>query len=268
MAASSGLQPSDVTAALDLYRQFFGEFNLLVILRTFPVGIFSLMSGRMPVTSPLGAPTVIQIDSPGHLIGLVLLLTLFGWLMGALYFRWVAALVAPVGNTEPPLPVRRALGQTLLYSLIWVGLAWTLGLPALLVIYILFAINTLLGEGVLLFLAFISLWLIVPVFFSPHGIFIKRQNAVASFVDGFRLSRLTLPTSSLFVLTIFLIGVGLNLLWSVPHGDSWLALVGILGHGFITTALLAASFIYYHDMSAWVQIVLARMRAGMPPQNA
>jgi hypothetical protein len=72
----------------------------------------------------------------------------------------------------------------------------------------------------------------------------------------------------LFVLTVFLIGVGLNFLWSIPASDSWLALVGILGHAFITTALLASSFVYYHDMTVWLQTVLERMRARIPTQQA
>jgi hypothetical protein len=47
-----------------------------------------------------------------------------------------------------------------------------------------------------------------------------------------------------------------------------LVVSGILGHAFITTALLASSFIYYQDMSAWLQTVLARLRASMPAQQA
>jgi hypothetical protein len=38
--------------------------------------------------------------------------------------------------------------------------------------------------------------------------------------------------------------------------------VGILGHAFISTALLAASFIYYRDMTAWLQSVFERIKAG------
>jgi hypothetical protein len=82
------------------------------------------------------------------------------------------------------------------------------------------------------------------------------------------MTRFTLPTSSLFVLTALLLGMGLNVLWSVPTEDSWLALVGILGHAFITTALLASSFIYYQQMTTWLETVLARLRAGMPTQQA
>ena len=56
----------------------------------------------------------------------------------------------------------------------------------------------------------------------------------------------------------------LEFLWAIPADNSWLALVGIFGHAFITTALLASSFIYYHDMTTWLQTVLARLRGDMP----
>jgi len=47
----------------------------------------------------------------------------------------------------------------------------------------------------------------------------------------------------------------LNYLWKVPPSDSWMTLVGIAGHAFITTAILAASFVYYRDMNVWLQTV-------------
>ena len=98
--------------------------------------------------------------------------------------------------------------------------------------------------------------------------FVKKQNAFGSIISSFQLTRFTLPTSSLFVLTIFLVGFGLNFLWSIPADNSWLVLIGILGHAFITTALLASSFVYYHDMSAWLQTVLTRLRGDVPTQPA
>jgi hypothetical protein len=264
MAASGGLRPEDISAALDMYQQFFREFNLLAVLRTFPIGIFSLMSGRLPAQSPLGLPSIVEIASSGRLIGMVLLLTLIGWMLGAIYFRWVAAIAAP----ENPLGTGRAVFQTLVYSVIWLIVAWMLGLPTFFMIYLLFMINTLVGEIVLLILGFISVWLVVPIFFSPHGMFVRKQNAFASILSSFQLTRFTLPTSSLFVLTVLLVGLGLNYLWAIPTVSSWLALIGILGHAFITTALLASSFVYYHDMSAWLQTVLARLRGEVPTQPA
>jgi hypothetical protein len=242
---------------------------LLAALRTIPVGVFSLMSGRMPIQSPLGAASILQVDSLPQLVGVLFTLTILGWSLGGLYFQRVAGLVASrsPAPTSPSLPAGRAILQTILYSLICLVLIWSIGLPSMFLVYLAFAINSVLGQGLLLFLGFLSLWLLVPLFFSPHGIYVNRQTALASFLGGFRLARFTLPTSSLFVLTVFLVGMGLNTLWAVPAEDSWIALIGLLGHAFITTALLAASFIYYQDMSTWVQSVLERLRAGMPTQT-
>jgi hypothetical protein len=264
MASTSGFSQSDITNALDLYNQFFQQFNLLGILRTFPIGVFSLMSAKMPALTPLGTPTMIQVDSLDHLLVLVFLLTLTGWFLGGLYYRWVAALVTP----ELLPPTARSVLQTLWFSLIWSLLTWTFGLPLVFVIYLLFAISPILGDIVLLILGFLSMWLIVPVFFSPHGMFVKKENALASILSSFRMTRFTLPTSSLFVLTVIMIGIGLNFLWAIPSDDSWLVLVGILGHAFITTALLASSFTYYRDMNAWLQTVLERLRTRLPTQQA
>ena len=50
--------------------------------------------------------------------------------------------------------------------------------------------------------------------------------------------------------------MGFNALWLTPSPESWMMLVGILGHAFITTALLSASFIYYRDMNIWLEAVL------------
>ncbi len=262
LASSSGLAAGDINDALNVYQQFFLQFNLLNILRTFPIGVFSLMSGKMPTQSPLGLAFTWQIDSPELLIGLMFLLTVFGWILGGLYFYWIAALVNPL----PSSSAAPAVLQTLLYSLFWSILSWVIGLPVAFIIYLLFMVNSLIAEGAILILGFLSMWLLVPIFFSPHGMFVRKQNALLSILSSFQISRFTLPTSSLFVLTILLIGIGLNFLWAIPPDNSWLTMVGILGHAFVTTALLASSFVYYQDMSLWLQQVLQHLRSGIPSQ--
>lgn len=264
LAASSGLKAADVQSSLEMYAKFFQAFNLFGILRTFPIGVSSLMSGVMPTQTPLGASNVVQLSSAVQLLALMFLLTVVGWVLGGLYFGWVGALAAPEAHTS----LGRAVAQTVIYALIWSIAAWVVGLPVALLLYLLFMVNAILGEGVLLLLGFLSMWLVVPLFFSPHGIFVRQQNAFASILSGFQMTRFTLPTSSLFVLTVFLLGVGLNFLWSQPPDNSWLVLVGIFGHAFITTALLASSFVYYDHMTSWLQAAMARLHAGLPGQRA
>ncbi len=268
LASTGGLKPADIQGTLDLYTKFFQAFNLLGILRTFPVGVSSLMSGVMPTETPWGTTNVWEVGSALQLVGLTFLLTFAGWVLGGLYFRWVGALATPEAAPEARTPAGRAVIQTIVYALIWTIVAWIVGLPVGLLLYALFMLNSILGEGVLLLLGFLSMWLVVPLFFSPHGIFVRKQNAFASIMSGFHMTRFTLPTSSLFVLTIFLLGVGLNFLWSQPANSSWLLLVGIFGHAFITTALLASSFVYYDHMTSWLQAAMARLQAGLPGRRA
>lgn len=268
MVTSGGMKPADIQNTLVTSSKIFEAFNLLGILRTFPIGISSLMSGVMPTQTPMGVVSVLEVGSLLQALGLGLLLTFAGWVLGGLYFYWVAVLATPESAPDSRTPAMQAVVQTVLFAIICSMLAWVVGLPIALLLYALFMINALLGEGVLLLLGFLSMWLVVPLFFSPHGIYVRRQNAFASILSGFQMTRFTLPTSSLFVLTVLLLGIGLNFLWSQPADNSWLVLVGISGHAFITTALLASSFVYYDKMTSWLKIAFARLHAGLPGKQA
>jgi hypothetical protein len=268
MVPASGAGSADFQALLNSYIEVVARFNLLGVLRTLPIGVPSLMSGRMPVLSPLGQPTVIQVGSATQVLVLLSLFVFIGWVLGGLYLNMMSGLVVSGTSAASRSGFGRIVVQTMFYSLICLALIWTVVLPALTIILLTSTINALLGQAVLLLIGFIALWLLVPLFFSPHGIYLRKQNALASFLGGFQLTRLTLPSSSLFVLTVFLVGVGLNYLWAVPAEDSWLVLVGLLGHAFISAALLASSFIYYQDMSIWLQTMLEHFRASLPTQKA
>jgi len=89
--------------------------------------------------------------------------------------------------------------------------------------------------------------------FSPHGIVMHQNNFFTSVKLSALLTRKTLPTTVLFILVIFLLSKGLDILWLVPSETSWLLLVGILGHAFVTTGLLASSFVYYRDALKWMR---------------
>ena len=52
----------------------------------------------------------------------------------------------------------------------------------------------------------------------------------------------------------------MDLLWRTPDEASWLMLVGIAGHAFVTTSLLAATFIYYRDADRWTEDTLRKMK--------
>jgi len=257
---AGGISAADLEQLMEGYKNMVPQFNLFWLLRTIPVGISSLMFARNLPQTPLGLPTIWQVTG-GDLILWMGLLIFLGWVGGGLYFRWVARFSIP--DLQEQLPgTLKAVAQTVLLSIVWTGLTLAIGLPVFLFVALLFQVNSILAQIVILGASFLSMWLIVPMFFWPHGIFIKNQNFLVAIISSAQMARFTLPTSSMFVLTIFLLGFGLNFVWSIPSPESWMTVVGILGHAFITTALLAASFIYYRDMTAWLQTVMERLKAS------
>src|SRR5688572_14326834 len=237
------------------------RFNLLSLLSkllTFPIGISSLLAESMPAATPYGEQRVVQVSSLPGLIILVLLLILISWVGGGLYFRWVSG--KALGVEVAGVSSGRAIAQTFLLSMIWFVSLLIVTVPVLFLFTILALINPLLANVAVFVMLVLCFWLIVPLFFTPHGIFVRRQNAFYSIFSSLRMARFTLPTSGMFVLSAFLLYRGLNYLWSVPPDTSWMMLVGIAGHAFITTALLAASFVYYRDMNAWLQTVFERVQ--------
>jgi hypothetical protein len=263
---SGGVPAAEIQTMMDSYEKVLPTINFFWLARTLPIGISSLIFPEANVTTPLGSPVVLQAGILG-LLGWGLLLTLIGWVGGGLYFRSVAR-IAMAGSEDAPVGILRALAQTILLSVTFTVLFFVIGLPVILILSLVLQLNEFLANILVLVLSLASMWLIVPLFFWPHGVFIKKQNFIASVITSIQMARFTLPTSSMFILAVFLLSAGLNYLWTIPPQDSWMTLFGIFGHAFVTTGLLAASFIYYRDMNNWLQKVMDRVRAaGAPPRQ-
>jgi hypothetical protein len=232
------------------------HFNLFVILRTFPVGITSLLNFVMPGQNPLGAPLSMDAGSFVGILGWALILVFLGWIAGGMYYYWVSR----VALKSDVHALGKSLGQAVLLSIIWLGLLFLVGLPVLLVLTVLTAVSTFLGQIVLFAGAIMLIWLAMPIFFSAHGIFTFQLDALRAILSSLRMVRFTLPNTGLFLLIFLLINQGLNFLWTTPSQTSWFMLVGITGHAFISTALLASSFIYYRDINAWLKAVFEQLQ--------
>jgi hypothetical protein len=248
--------------------QSFNVLSLVSKFRTFPIGISSLLAQKMSIATPFGEQSVVQISSLPLLLGIALLLTAIGWVGGGLYFRWVSG--TALGQEETGISLLRAIIQTLILSVCWFIVLMLVLFPVTFVLTLLALINPILVNGAIVVMLLLAFWLVVPIFFMPHGIFARRQNAFRSVLTSLRMARFTFPTSGMFIISVIILSQGMNFLWSVPPNDSWMTLVGIAGHAFITTAVLAASFVYYRDMNVWLQTVFEqwqKTRTG-PKQHA
>jgi hypothetical protein len=241
------------------------HFNLFSVVSTFPIGNSSLLSGKRPDLTPFGPPVTIPVTSLLEIFIWVLPLTLLGWIVGGLYFNIIArAVLPPVDGQSNRIGFGRAIAQSIILSLTWVVIVMMVGIPAMVVFVLLGLISMAVAQTLLLVAASFGIWLALPVYFSPHGIFVRRQNALHSILSSIQMVRYTLPTSSLFLMGVFLITLATNWLWTVPDANSWLLLIGIAGHGFVTSTLLASSFIYYRNMNEWLQAAFERLRSKTP----
>jgi hypothetical protein len=256
---ASGQNTAQLVQTIQDIRNQIGQPNIMTALRAYPVGIPSIMAGRLPIQTPIGLrPLSLDINSIFIVLALWVLLSFLGLILGTFYFSAVAQASAPQ-KTGLHLSLRdwfKASINVLLLTFFWIALLMAVSIPASCIISALtMGGSTLVYIGVLLYGA-AMIWLLFPLVLSPHGIFVNRDNFLVSLRNSVRITRMTLPTTGLLVLSIIVISQGLNLLWLRPEETSWLSLVGVAGHAFVTTGLLAASFIYYRDADRWVKAIL------------
>jgi hypothetical protein len=241
------------------------QFNLLGALRTYPVGIPSLMVSRFPQLTPMGQPVLWEIQSLGLVLLVWALLSVVGLVAGTYYFAVVcqAALAGQVNWRQAFQRWPVAALQVFFLALLWAGLLVAVSIPGSFVFSMVALSGYSVGQCVLfLFIGFL-IWLLLPLLFSTHGIFVNQHNMFSSLKSSVVLTQRTLPTTFLFFIVVLLISKGLDLLWLAPPETSWMALVGVAGHAFITTGLLASSFIYYRDADRWVRSVLPQKQAAL-----
>ncbi len=248
-------------AVQEMWQTLAAHLNLFSSLRTLPVGVPSLMAGRLPVATPWGASPGVELTRWLEVAAGWGALTAAGILAGSLYFLLTAGAAAGETWKGDALLNRwlHAGTQTVLLSVLWmVAVGFSLFPMSI------FATLLVSASGVGLFLLFLVggalLWIVIPLLFAPHGIFVYRLSVFRSIRSGFSLARLTMPTTSAFFLAVFIISRGLDLLWNIPDETSWLTLVGIFGHAFVATSLLAASFVYYRQATEWVEQILEQMK--------
>jgi len=235
-----------------IWTAFLESFNLLFALRTYPVGIPSLLVSQEYVVNPLGNPLILEMASTRGTILVLLLTILIGIVLGSLYFSLVAR-STDKRLSALDLPVfLRLTGQSTFMTLLFILLLTILGLPAMCFVSSIMLFLPSLGALPFMLFGLLLVWVLLPLVFTPHGIFLGEMGTPRSIVSSIKFVRASMGGTGIFFILIILIGYGLDMLWSTPGTGSWMMLVGILGHGFISSGLLAASFVFYRDGLAWL----------------
>ena len=112
---------------------------------------------------------------------------------------------------------------------------------------ILYLINSTLGSISFLLGPFLAIWIVIYLSLAPQGIILNGRPLLRAVIESVRLVQANLLSILLLLLTMFFIGAILDLLLFSVENGSWLTLINILGHAFVSTALVAALFIFYRD---------------------
>jgi hypothetical protein len=240
------------------------EFNLSVVLRTYPVGVPSLSALISPTSNPIGIPINLSLTSTGGVFSSLILFAFIGIFLGSYYYQQVAVKVHQDPTKRSFGDFTKGTAQVFLLPVFMIALFIMFIIPLMLIIPVLSFISPIIGQLGLYFSLIIITWLLVPLSFTPHSIFLFKQNVMTSMMTSISVVRHSLPGSAFFLFSIFLCSMGMNYLWSVPPEDSWMLLVGIFGHAFISTALLASSYYYFLDATRFAQSIMIELRKNAP----
>jgi MFS family permease len=240
-----------------------GRSNLLSLLSALPIlDVPSLLARQATgMVTPLGEPQVLLVTSVLALLGWVVVLIPAGPVLGFVYLNSLARRVRametdqdeegqPEETVDPGDRVKRGINKLLSMFLFVAGL-----LMAVVVLVPLWsmAVGTVLmiapPIGFLAWMISVGLggYLALHLMFVVHGVLLGERGLFRATVESFMLIQTQFPSVMGLILLALVIYEGLGFVWSLPGGDSWALLVGIVGNGCIATGLTAATFVFYRE---------------------
>lgn len=269
LSAINGAEYSELVEDFQsIWMEFFTNLDLARSLRTFPIGVPSLIALEQPFQSPLGKPIVFNLESGLAVIGLWAIFLILGFFLGSMYFNNISMQIVDIHNEKDRniKSLLRAYFQIILMPVMILILLLVISIPALLIMSVLSLLSPAISQFFLIMIVFLIMWIILPLIFTPHGIFLYKQNLISAMMTSFSVVKTSMSQTTWFILAAFLLNEGLNYLWTSPSPDNWFLIIGIFGHAFVVSAVIAASFYYFLDATAYTQSLMNKN--FMPVKNS
>ncbi|MEZ4646202.1 MAG: hypothetical protein R3E31_26355 [Chloroflexota bacterium] len=226
--------------------------NLFTSLSVPLFGVPVLMAGASPEMTPL-TPLVWELDSIWTMSGLFLLLSVVGLLLTAVYLTLIARTIQ-TDKTAPGMPAGQMAGRILFVWLRLIGVALVfiffmmlLYIPLALLSMVVSLLSASIGLLVLLIGPLLVVWVVLACYFVPQGLVVYGRSPVQALLTSLQLIRYHGQTAMGLILAVVIIGGVLDQFLVLMEDGSWITFISILAHAFISTALIAATFIYYRD---------------------
>ncbi len=217
-------------------------FNLIFgLIASLSVGVPSLIAIVLPTATPLGVTAQVQISQDASTLWIWLGISLLGMALGAVYLREIARGYAA---EVKEIPFWKTFKRLLFMAILGYVVSGAVLLGSMLI----GSIDALLYLGMpILFVGAVYLS------FTSHGIILFGLGLRQAMRESLRIVRWNFFSSMGFLLSVFLIAwIGATQVWSLPDEGSWYLLLAIVGHAFVSTTLLSASYAYYQSRRAWM----------------
>ncbi len=248
ISSTSGAMPDapiDVEMARQLLDALGQQFNLFSLLSASLMGMPSLMIGGSSDNV-----STIELQSWLALIGAGAFLLLAGLAIGCLYFTLIVQQMS-----DKPVDGRALLGRAgrmWLRIVALVLLILFIGIALFVPFSFLVGLLALLSGGVASFLMglfYVSLiWIAIYLYFTVDAIAINNVGPLRAIWYSANVVARNFWSALGLIVLIFILSQGLSLIWRQLGDVHPLGmLVGIAGHAFVGTGLVAAGLLYYRD---------------------
>ncbi|MFW5714053.1 MAG: hypothetical protein ACOCYU_05225 [Brevefilum sp.] len=257
-----GMEPADIDMLIESYQTFWQDLTVNIdlarSLRTLPVGVPSLMVSKPSFLNPLGQPPVINLESSLQVMAFLGFFLVIGYLLGSIYFSNISGQIVQAPENTGNLSFFRTFLQIILFPLILLVIFIVLSFPGLFILGFATMISPAISQFLIFAVGVILLWVLMPLVFTPHCIFLYRQNLIAAMMTSINVVKTSMGKTAWFIIISFILIEGMDMLWRTPDVDNWFLLIGILGHAFVVTAVIAASFHYFLDATRFTQSIMNR----------
>jgi len=255
----SGANAETIVLMGDFLRGILENFNLSGAIRSYPIGVPSLLAGLGGSQTPIGETLVLQIDSVGQAFLIFLTLSFLGFIIGSLFFHQISGITHEANTPQTDQGSLWKIGQSLIMTVALFIISAFVIIPGSLIISLLSMISPLVGQLAFFLYLFLIFWFTVPWFYAYHGIFVFGFPAVKSALVSLKVGRIFITKTAMLILLVLLTSQGMNLLWMTPPVSSWLLLLGILGHAIVSAGLLSTTIVYYRQIHR-VLVMLEALR--------
>lgn len=244
--------PLDMTSLLELYAARLNHFSYLSVSL---VGVPALMNGLTPEKTPI-QPLIIERAGWGEWGGYLILFTLGGLLLAAVYYSLIAytlrrAGAAAAGTAMPPARLARRTTRTWLrllgLGLLFIAFVTVVTFPVALLSGFVALISQTLATFVLMGALVLVIWLIMFFSYTPQGMTLHPGGFMQAILESVRLFRANLPASLGLLFVVTLARRLLDVVLLSADSGTWVTGINLLAHAYICTALVMAMFIFYRD---------------------